>query len=326
MGEGRYRHRNVGEGIAADIAVLRVETRNTAHLATVEAVRHRRIIGVLDIAALCRQPGITAIVEAIFEHPLQPPAGIVERVLAHAGARLDIAADIEGEPFAQRLRIIEFAALHPVIIGADSRCAFGFVEVRALRNEVDRRAGAIDRQHARRTALDRFEAIDGQVLVEEEVGPAAAVQDRHAVLLQLHEALAAALKAADRIVVRHLARGRFDEDAGHQFEHVGGRARRATIDVGAVGERDVGRCGDERTVARRGAGDDDHVLLVIGRGRVGSRRRGGIGRLGLCPCDGRQQRGAGQQRGTRHIAVETRHHPLPPSKFVGPVISGTGYI
>ena len=40
-------------------------------------------------------------------------------------------------------------------------------------------------------------SVDGQVLIEEEVGAAAAVDDRQAVLFELNEALAAALKAAN---------------------------------------------------------------------------------------------------------------------------------
>ena len=229
----------------------------------------RGVIGIFNLPALRRQPNRPATGKTVFERSLQPPALIIKWVFTDAGVRLDIAADIERQIVGKRLRIIEIGTLQSVIISRNARDSFGFLEVWLARNEIDGGARAIDGQHARRTALDGFEPLDRQVLIEKEVCAAAAVEDRQSVFFKLHEPLATALQSTHRIVVRNCAGRSLDKDAGYEFKQFGCRFRRLARNVRLARKRDVGRRRDQRTIARRLPRNDDLLTIGFIGGRCG---------------------------------------------------------
>ena len=238
----------MAERRATQIAIFGIKAGYAADLAIGDLIGLIGIISVALVADLGRYADKAAIAEALLDRALQMIGLIFERVATDAGARADIAAKAECDAVGQRGRVIKVGALFAIGLDTDPRDAFLAAEVERLGDEVDRRARAVDGEHTRRTALNRFDPVDRHVGREEFVGAAAAITDRQTVFLELDEGLAATVEAAHRVIVRHRACGPLDEDAGDELKQVGDRLGRLAHDIGLRHQRDVGGGSLQRAV------------------------------------------------------------------------------
>ena len=178
-----------------------------------------------------------AIVPLLLEGGFDVIGAVGERIAALTLVRLQIAAHHERDAVAERLdgtRVVEIGAPFPIGCGQQLREAFTLVEVQGPGDEIHRRARAVRPQDGGTAALQRFNAIDGDVVLEILIVAAAAVENRQAVFLQADEALAAAGQPAYGVIIRDRTGGALHEHARNQLQHVRGTARRLLLDLRRV--------------------------------------------------------------------------------------------
>ena len=277
-------HHDMAEAVADDVAVLGVQARHAGDLAVVVGVGLVGIVGVVLVPALVGQFHEAAAVELLLQLALQMIGVVAERRGAHARRGVVIAADREGDTVAQRLDrggVPEVAAALAVGGAGRTDQPAALIVVQPPRDEVDRGAGRVLGQDARGSALQAFDMVDGEVVLEHLVVGEAAVDFRHAVFFQTDEGLAAAGKAAHRIVVGHRAGRPLDVNPGDGLQHVGGGPGRLLqqLLLSDVGHRHRG----VQQGALAGGAGDHHRVYGRGVGLAGRRSHASAfgGRLAL---------------------------------------------
>ena len=175
------------------------------------------------------------------------------------------AADVEAPVFAEAAAIVEVDAVALIVEARRQldRAAFDFTR---LGDQVEDAAGRVRGEGRSRTAADRVDRGDIEVVAHESVGThvreIAEFEDGHAVFLNL-QILGAAVdqrKAADGIGVQPLASAAFDADAGNVAEQIVKRSRCDFRNFGLV-ERAGRGCAVE---AVAGLGDAGGHQIVVG--------------------------------------------------------------
>src|SRR5581483_2830172 len=143
-----------------------------------------------------------AVVEALLELELGVPGVIAKRGIACARIGVVVAAGGEGEVVRDRRRIPGIGAALTVRRTRDPGESTSFVEIQLPRDEVDGGTGRVGSQDARAAALEGFDVVDGNIVLEHLVIVQAAIDGRHAVLDEPDELVSAAGPVSNNYSVR----------------------------------------------------------------------------------------------------------------------------